>query len=395
MAHSFSLSREILLVDLHAAYLQARQHKRFRQYQLLFEANLQENLANLADELFRRQYKPRPSTCFIIEDPKKREVFAADFRDRIVHHLYFNYTHQIFERTFIADSYSCIKGRGTHFGIQRLQGHIRKASLNYSEKAYVLQMDIRGYFMNIDRRLLLNICLASLDKCHCRAHIDMDFVRYLTKELVLLDPVKNCIIVGQPDQWHSLPHDKSLFHSADGCGLPIGNLTSQLFSNIYLNVLDQFMKRQLLCRHYGRYVDDFFVVAADIVWLRGLIPQVRQFLSNELGLSLHEGKTRISEVHRGLSFLGAYVKPWRCYVRNETLRRIQRKVANLDLYAAQNPDDDELPLMLRDSLSSFGGVLSHFKTYTIRAKIWNSLQNVWSYGYFDPDQKKFIIFRKS
>lgn len=108
-----TLTREQLLCDLRQAYHDARRHKRNRQYQRVFEARSDENLSALCDELYTRSYRASPSTCFLVKDPKLREVFAAQFRDRIVHHLYYNYTHQMLERTFIADSYSCIKGRGT------------------------------------------------------------------------------------------------------------------------------------------------------------------------------------------------------------------------------------------------------------------------------------------
>ena len=125
----YRLTRDQLLADLYTAYYDARRHKRNKPYQLRFEENLEANLDELCEELWTRTYKPRPSTCFIIREPKPREVFAADFRDRIVHHLYFNYTHEMYERTFIQDSYSCIKGRGTHYGIKRLESHIRKLPL--------------------------------------------------------------------------------------------------------------------------------------------------------------------------------------------------------------------------------------------------------------------------
>ena len=131
------LTREQLYEDLHKAYLDARRHKRNRPYQLRFEAHLEENLESLCDVLWNRTYQPLPSDCFIITDPKRREVFAAHFRDRIVHHLYFNYTHEMFERTFIEDSYSCIKGRGTHYGI-----YISRATLERMDaKLYALESE--------------------------------------------------------------------------------------------------------------------------------------------------------------------------------------------------------------------------------------------------------------
>ena len=125
------LTKEKLFNDLHIAFIDARKHKSNKEYVKIFELNLKENLEKLCDELWNRSYIPDPSTCFIVHHPSKREVFAAEFRDRIVHHLYFNYTHNLFERTFIYDSYSCIKDKGTHFGIHRLEQHIRQESKNY------------------------------------------------------------------------------------------------------------------------------------------------------------------------------------------------------------------------------------------------------------------------
>ena len=140
----YYLTYDQLLLDLHQAYIDARRNKRQKPYQQRFEACAESNLSSLCDELWRRAYSPGPSSCFVITDPKLREVFAAHFRDRIVHHLYFNYTHEMLERTFIADSYSCIKGRGTHYGIKRLERHIQQESQNYMEPCYVLKMDIKG-----------------------------------------------------------------------------------------------------------------------------------------------------------------------------------------------------------------------------------------------------------
>ena len=388
LCHIFKsmLTREQLYENLHQAYLDARRHKRNKPYQLRFEANLERNLESLCDELLNRTYKPLPSDCFIITDPKKREVFAAHFRDRIVHHLYFNYTHEMFERTFIEDSYSCIKGRGTHYGINRLQQHILKESQNYKYPCHVLKMDIRGYFMSIDRAKLLAICLKSLEKMSghrvsklveaCWAdYVDMDFVRYLTREIVLLNPTIGCRIIGSRVDWEGLPHSKSLFHSPKGCGLPIGNLTSQLFSNVYLNEFDQFMKRELKCKHYGRYVDDFYVVSCDREWLESLVPQVTEFLSNHLGLAVHDGKTEIRSVNEGIEFLGAFVLPYRTYLSRAMLGRMDEK-----LYALEVEDD---PIHVANALNSYCGVLSHWDNSNVRQTMLLQRHHFTRWGMFD------------
>ena len=136
---AYKLTRETLVLDLYGAFILAKQHKTNKEYVKIYERRLKKNIERLAEDLFFRRYKPEPSSCFIVERPKKREVFAAQFRDRIVHHLYFNYTHKIFERTFIQDSYSCITERGTHYGINRLEKHIRQESKNYQQECFIFE----------------------------------------------------------------------------------------------------------------------------------------------------------------------------------------------------------------------------------------------------------------
>ena len=234
---AYRLTRNALILDLHAAFQCAKRHKGNKPYVQHFERKLKQNIEQLADDLLSRTYKPEPSTVFIVERPKKREVFAAQFRDRVVHHLYYNYTHELFERTFIQDTYSCITGRGTHYGIERMAQHIRQESHNYHRECYAMKMDKRGYFMHIDRKILLDIVLKTLrqmrnhriarsNKLTWSNWIDMDFVAWLSEEIIMLDPKKNCKMVGSVKDWEGLDHSKSLFYTMDGCGLPIGNLTS-------------------------------------------------------------------------------------------------------------------------------------------------------------------------
>lgn len=212
----FRLTRLRLLADLYVAYELAARHKKNSSSVARFAARLDDNLNQLADELSARSYTPRPSTCFIISDPKKREVFAADFADRVVHHLYFAYAAPIFERTFIADSYSCIVGRGTHYGIARLAGHIRSESRNHSRPAFALKLDIRGYFMHIRRQLLADMVVDLLRRMSshkvCR-HLattwaecaDVDFLSYLSRAIILADPTVGCLRRGEPSDWDGLP----------------------------------------------------------------------------------------------------------------------------------------------------------------------------------------------
>jgi retron-type reverse transcriptase len=368
---AYRLTKQALWADLYAAFLCAKRHKANQPYVLHFERRKQEILTELADALWNRTYKPEPSTCFIIERPKKREVFAAQFRDRVVHHLYYNYTHRLFERTFIADTYSCIPGRGTHYGIGRMKKHILAESENYSRECWVLKLDIRGYFMHIDRQRLLEISMESLKSMrHHRISkggkqtwddkIDFPFVEWLTKEIVLLNPSINCHIAGSEDDWTGLDPAKTLRYAGEGKGLPIGNLTSQLYSNVYMNVFDQYMKRTLKCSHYGRYVDDAYVVSTDKKWLLSIIPEARHFLKNSLDLDLHMGKTRLFRAGKGAEFLGAYIKPHRTYIDNKALERSRRGIETIDTSNAWHT---------YLSIYSYLGVLRHYASYNIRRQL--------------------------
>lgn len=386
----FSLSKEQLLSDLYKAYKDARRNKRGKTYQLQFECQLEDNLVELRDELYSGTYTPRPSTCFIIHDPKMREVFAADFRDRVVHHLFYNYTHVLFERTFIHDTYSCIKGRGTHYGIKRLQHHIRCVSAGYTRQCFILKLDIKGYFMNIDRKRLMQITLQSLDKM--RKHtsdmkglvweekIDYDFVTYLLHTIVMADPLKDRIILGSLSDWDGLPPEKSIIYSAEDCGLPIGNLSSQLFSNIYLNELDQYVKRILGCRHYGRYVDDAFIVENERSVLYKMIPLIDEHLRSILGLSLNKHKVRVCNAYYGVEFLGAYIKPFRTYISSSSLKRIRCRFKNMSVHDTQN---------IQSVVNSCLGVMSHYRSFCIRRVLCGTSYNIMRHGIFSSDWLRY------
>lgn len=390
----YKLTKERLLFDLYIAFFQARRHKAYAPYVRQFEEHLHYNLSQLCDVLWDRTYKPLPSICFIIQDPTIREVYAAAFIDRIVHHLYYFYTHEMYEHTFIYDSYSCIDDKGTSFGIERLYKHIRQESLNYTEECFVLKLDITGYFMHINRKKLLKICNRTIIKMSTRKmhkgspktweeHIDIEFVMYLTHEIVLLDPTVNCIELGTEEEKAMVPHTKRLSESPEDCGLPIGNLTSQLFSNVYLNIFDQFMKRILKCIHYGRYVDDSYVVSCDREFLHFVIKQARTFLKEELGLTLNEGKTKILTVTQGVAFLGAFIKPWRIYTANSTLKKMERKFSTL-----KNCQDS---LLIRASVNSYLGLMVHTSSYNIRSDFFEKHDFLLNYGHFASDMSKFIL----
>ncbi len=250
--------------------------------------------------------------------------------------------------------------------------------------------------MHINREKLLEICLKSLDKMsfhkvskhrneRWRDVVDIEFVGWLTREIVLLNPIIDCKIIGKPEEWADLPYDKSLYHTPEGCGLPIGNLTSQLFSNVYLNVLDQFMKRTLKCRHYGRYVDDFYVVGGDKSWMLSIVAKIKMFLQMELGLTFHDGKLKITSVWHGAEFLGAWLKPHRIYASRATVVRIRAKLRHLARQARSK---------WYASLNSYCGVLSHWNNYRLRKRLLLENHAFTQYGVFNMEFTRYNQMRQ-
>ena len=341
-----------LLADLFTAYYMARKNKRNTYSQMRFEENLSENLVGLFHDIVNRRYKVGRSMCFIVFSPVKREVFAAAFRDRVVHHLLYNYLVPFYEPRFIYDSYSCRVGKGTLFGVERLEHHIRSVSNNYTRECWVLKMDLKGYFMSIPRVVLLEKIVSFIGRRVPDDDPKWRVMRYLLERVLLNDPTQGCYRKGKLSDWDGLPPDKSLFTVPEGRGLPIGNLTSQLFSNVYLDSFDQYVKRVLKVRHYGRYVDDFYIVGQDRVQLLACISPIRNFLDRDLGLKLHPKKIYLQRQERGVPFLGYILKNGKRYFCSRGRKGMYR---NLDATLTRQPD----PYLIQATVKSYTGYLSH------------------------------------
>lgn len=363
-----------LLVDIFRAYYDARRNKRNTMQQVAFEMDLEHNLVELYEQIRDRKYEPSPGVCFIVNRPVKREIFASQFRDRVVHHLLFNYLAPLFEPRMIHDSYSCRVGKGTSEGIRRIGHHIRSCTRNYTCSAYILELDLKGYFMSINKQRLYEIIHRTLDRCRDRPsgeglrrgeRPDTELVDFLLRRIIFRDPMADCQIRGRQSEWVGLPPSKSLRQAPKGVGLPIGDLTSQLFSNIYLGRLDEYVKRVLRCKHYGRYVDDFYIVHRSRNHLKGLVPQIRRFLREELELELHPDKIRLRHYTQGVCFLGAYVKPYRCYPSKRSVALFHEAIAALEQECrGGEPSPQRLAEMLA-VVNSYCGHLRQFDSYKI------------------------------
>jgi len=360
-----------LLYDLFQAYYDARKNKRNTINALAFEIDYERKLFELYEEIKNGKYEIGPSICFVIKEPTLREVFAADFRDRIVHHLIYNYISPIFERLFIYDSYSCRERKGTSGGIKRLDHFIRSCSQNYSHDCHILKIDIKGYFMSIDRSILYQKIEKILQRFKNSVNFDIDLVLQLIREVVFHDPTQNCVIRGRKDNWKELPKSKSLFFVGKNRGLPIGNLTSQLFGNVYLNDFDHFIKYHLGIKYYGRYVDDIVIVHEDKEFLKSIIPVLRKYLQSQLSLELHPDKVYLQHFSKGVNFLGTAIKPYRIYIRNRIKGNFWRKVQYWNKLLAEKRGQlikEDIKQFL-SSINSYLGIMKHYNTYKLRKKI--------------------------
>jgi len=376
------LFQKQLLYDLFWAYYGARKNKRNTINALVFEIDYETKLFKLYEDLITKKYEIGPSICFISFNSVKREVFAADFRDRVVHHLVYNYINPIFEKYFINDSYSCRTGKGTSYGIKRLNHFIRSCSENNKQNCYILKLDIKGYFMGIDKNILYGKIKLSLRAE--RSNLIIDFILPLIHKIIFHEPTKNCIIKGRRENWVGLPKSKSLFFASENKGLPIGNLTSQLFGNIYLNEFDHFIKRKLGCKYYGRYVDDIVIVHKNKECLKLIMQVIKSYLKDNLFLELHPKKVYLQHSSRGVSFLGTFIKPHRIYIKNKTKGNFYKKIQQFGSMS----DSKFLA-----STNSYLGIMANFNTYKLRKNI---LENCLCVGLKEKfiaslDYKKIIL----
>jgi hypothetical protein len=349
---------------LFQAYFDCRKNKRNTLNALKFELYFEKYIFELADDIRNGTYQLGRSIAFIVTKPVKREVFAAQFRDRIVHHWLIGKLNPYFENLFIEDAYACRIGKGTHYGIWRMRDFIHQCALENNGDAFVLKLDIRGFFMHISRPLLfdkLEDFITKNDKVE-----DKLFLLDMARRIIFNDPTKNCFIKGDKSLWDDLPKDKSLFHSPAESGLPIGNLTSQVFANFYLNDLDHFIKEKLHIKYYGRYVDDFVLVHADRNYLARLVPIMENYLITNLKLQLHPKKRYLQHHSKGLSFLGVMIKPNRIYVGNRIKSNFHNVLKQQNDIINKIRINKSLAIQFVSRMNSYLGIMKHYNTFRLR-----------------------------
>jgi RNA-directed DNA polymerase len=340
------------------AYFDCRKAKRNSINQLRFEIDLETNLVGLYNDLCDGSYKIGRSIAFIITHPKIREVWAADFRDRVVHHIIYNAISDRHYRRFIRDNYACILDRGTHDGLRRVSGFARSITQSWTKPAYFLRADVANFFNSIDKSILIKLSAR---------HVHEEWIRVLIRQIALHDPRTNYSMRSPQHLFNCVPQHKSLLHAPDGKGLPIGNLTSQFFANLYMNELDQFAKHVLKAKYYGRYVDDIVLFHEDPDVLNGWYERMDIFLKTNLAIRLHPNKKHINMADTGVDFIGFIIKPGRTYLRRTSLDKCHQKIR-----AWEHKGSPIDPATLQDismSLNSYLGMLRQVDGYNARKAI--------------------------
>lgn len=293
---------DLTVDELLCAYYDCLRRKRNTVNALKFETNLERNIMALYRELMDGSYQPGTSICFVVTRPKPREVWAADFRDRVVHHLLYNRIADRFHKSFIADSCACIPGRGTLYGAIRLENKVRSITQNWSKPAYYLKLDLANFFVSIDKNILRNLLFEKIEE---------PWVMWLAETILFHDPRADVRVKSSSELLALIPPYKSLFSQPEHLGLPIGNLSSQFFANVYMNLLDQYVKHRIGAKHYIRYVDDMVLLHESPEWLNDAATKIGSFVTARLGMQLNPRKTILQPIDRGVDFVGQIIKPWR------------------------------------------------------------------------------------
>lgn len=322
-------------------------------------------------ELNSMTYEIGISKAFCVTRPKLREVWAAAFRDRVVHHILAIKFLPIFEAYMTDHAYACRKGKGVDFGINHLAQQIETISEGYTLKTWILRCDLSGFFMSIDRQLLYNIVEDIIRKEYHED--DIEFWLWLWKKVITNDPTKNCIKVGDLSLFSKLPRNKSLFTNEKGKGLPIGNLPSQILANLLMGIFDKWiMARMGEGSGYGRYVDDFVCISRDKRLLLDTLEDARVWLKVNLELTLHPDKVYLQEAKKGVQMTGAIIKPHRVYTINRTKDHLFGLIKRWN--ETENPaNEDARAFACR--CNSLLGLMIHRDTYGIRWQAWKLMRH--------------------
>lgn len=380
------------LSDLLEAYFACRKRKRRTYNAMRFEWNYEEELLQLKEELGNGTYRPGRNVAFIVNKPVKREIFAADFRDRVVHHFLMNKINPLLDERMQADCYACRKGKGTHYGVKKIQEQMERLAAIHGD-VYVMKLDIQGFFMSIPRKRLYHQ-LSALLRANYKKE-DLPLVLDLVNKIVHHAPEKHCYRKGSMRDWEGLPSSKSLFYAQQDCGLPIGNLTSQIFANFYLSSMDNWIVQQLPGAGYGRYVDDFIVIHSNPNHLIELKRKLTQVLNQRWKLQLHPKKFYLQHHKKGVAFLGTFILPGRVYVGKRTWKHFYQKLTHYHPVVLKNNYWENMRNM-QSCINSYLGIVQHYKSYRKRKNLlFHHLHgDFWNHLYCSGGIRKVLLRRR-
>lgn len=377
------------------AYEECLKGKRSSAQALEYMPDAMTDVPRLAREAWDGTYKPSTSTCFMVTFPKLREVFAAAFRDRIIHHWICLRMLPLFEKRCheLGDmSHACRKGYGTKTAIKQVQDGMIKVSNHLQKKTWVYKGDIVGFFMNISKQRMWEM----LEDLIAREYKGdyKDILLRLVRVTVFHEPQKDCEIKSDVKMWGKIDPNKSLFFNEDGKGEPIGNLTTQLFAGYYMSFLDKFVRDVFEGKNYTytRSVDDFVIICDDKAFLKRAIRGIEVYTEERLGLQCHSDKTYLQPVSHGVKFLGQYVYPHRRYAINRTIGRFVERVKQC-VRECHGLMTDIRKEYWKQVFNSYFGFLTQTNEYRARSKIFEMLPHEW-YRYFSITNRRKVTTKK-
>lgn len=365
---------EFTYEDILTAYMQCRKHKRNTRSASQFERNFTDKLRVLLDQINNRTVEFGRYTCFAVTKPKPREIWAAPFKERVIHHLIHNEIGREFEKHYIDQTYSCIKGRGTLKCIHDAYKGLRKATHNFAHDVFYIKLDIQNFFVSINKEILWGIVKEKVD--------ENSLLGWLVKRNLFNDITKNPKF-REKEKLKLVPEYKSLLRiDYNRQGLTIGNLTSQFFSNVYMDGFDHFCKHQLKIKYYYRYADDILILLEDGTKAESVINSIDDWLKEKRNLTLNRKKCIVNRSQFGIKFLGArifhhYVIPSKkiFYDLKISIKKFKRDIFN-DLALSR--------------LNSYLGVCTSFNTLFTRIKSLNSCEMDFIYG----NNHRKVLLRK-
>lgn len=348
------------LEDMIEAYRLCLRHKRQTTSCMEYRLNWMERLHHLTESINSRRYYPSTSICFVVTRPRLREIFAANFEDRIVHHYIALRLEPLLEEMFNPRTFNCRKHRGQLSGVERLRQDMYELSEGYTRDCWFMKLDLKGFFMSIDKRLLSDKVDAFIVERYEGA--DKDDLRWLCRVVILHRPQLDCIRKSPDCLFALLPDHKTAFRNDPDHGIAIGNLFAQIFANFLLSDLDWFIERTLSIIYHGRYVDDIYMGHTDKKVLLSAVPRIRHELEL-LGLQLNERKFYLQHYSKGIRFTGAFVLPGRSYTLNRTVGNFVSAVHRLIAARSLQQIREAVP-----SVNSYLGMLRHYNEYALRRK---------------------------